>query len=1406
MNSATRSKTVAWAVALCLTAPVLAQFPSPMVLFNSTPIDDPATAKEMFQVPEFSPTTASFIVPNSAGLFDNDAAFRQSSLLIEGAASLEVFYSWVSATDNDAWVRLTTANGNLLPNPALDTQGKVRFSIINKSQLFTGAIGVCLGIRETGNDVPQLADGGTAGDIEWVGVDTTVNAIIAGSNGLVETTAAGDDVQQIAVGSSGLSPQAVVISPGVNGTIESVATGDDVARFGYSIGSNGERVPIPAITLTPSPATVSLEWDLSTGVVSVNGTPSGGGITGFTGNGVLDALNNRGVLEHIALTNVATDPATGIDVAIDQLQFEATVHDPVIPPVIQSPVFSNDTQVLVDTSADATEARLFINGTNGPPVTPVAQVATFTGLALSEGDVLTATQSAFGTTSGFSAPVTVVAQGLLLVEDFDSYATQADLNAVWSDSIANPSTKITLVAGNASSCDNFVQEDNPSPTNFNEGRLYRFFGSVNGTDAEPLRVTWRFRHDGTSTNLRTRFELARFSNGQWSAGPRAQGTTGFSMTNQIAGSYLTQYSISLLTSDPQTTEANGFTADANSGHQTAVTGVTRVPNVWHQFEIEVKSTVINYFIDGVNVNPVAFPAGVPRPDPGPYQFVILGIGLSNNGSKMMWDDIAVTKGAAVPPFIAPAPDAPSIASALTPLDTSVPLSNVSTNATQVVVLENGTQVGVVNTTGFTNTTVTVTTSPLTDGALVTARQTIGGVDSCNSTAVLVGAVPGAPTVNQPLEAGDTTVSVSNIDLSATLVSVFANSNSLIGTIDPLGAAAVAVPVTPLVHLDQITASATNATGQGPQSTALEVGRGNGDVLIALGVRETGGAGPLGANGGFTGGIEWIGADATSSGAPQGKSLTPTNGWQTVTFDPTVDPIHGFAGAGANGIIDTVWGTLEHLAVSVDAASGNRSVGSYKMFVDNIVNVGEGTLTDFEAFAIGGGGLFRTPSFSGSTAGHLLTPPNVSQVSNEQGNPGNAQEFQFYFADSGENRWVRLTSFNAADLPNPLIRLDIPTQMDILLLEVFPPDPPTLVSPIQQGDTTVTVDNITSNATLVEVLANGSVIGSVNPMGTTNGLAVPVTPLVHLDSITARQTNVNGTSGPSTPLEVGRGNGDILVSLLIRESGDTGPIGSNGTATGQFEFIGANTTGAGGAPLGIAISPTNGWQTVTFDPATVVAFGGLGDGVITQTRGIIGALAVTVDSASANRSAGVYRMFIDNIVNVGAGTVTDFEGFPLDSEVVFQEPTFSGSTDANLAFPPSASANSDDFNNGGVRSQLLTWVFKDTGAARWVRIATSEGGAINKPDPIIDLTAAVQMDVLLLAGCPTVLGDMDGDCDIGQDDFAMFEACLLGVSDSSGPQCVCADFTDNGRVDLGDYAGFQQSFSNGFAIPGCTPGP
>jgi hypothetical protein len=770
-------------VALVCPLALWAQYPSELVGFNGPPIDDPATSQEMFQIPQFSGSTSEFVVANVSG-YDNNAAFRAAGLQTEGVAALEVFFDWVDTSDPYAWVRLTTYNGPERPNPCLDTRGKVRFKITNRSEYSQGVIGICLGIRETGAEgVAQMGDGGTAGPIEWVGVTGVI--------------------------------------PDPN-------------------DPNVAAAPIPAITLAPSPVAYALEWNLSTGVVSINGTPHGGGIAGFTGNGTLaDAPNHRGTLEHIAITNLTSDAAVLIDVGIDELQFEATVPDPTPPPTIRAPVVETDTEVVVDCISEATEAELFLNEVSQGTETPIAGVATFTGLVLSVGDLLTATQTANGITSDLSAPVVVYAEGTALAENFDGYASQAQLEALWTQDDPANERKILLTSGSASSCHNFVVSDYlPGPS---VSRLYFFLGSVNGTDAEPLLVTYRFKHDTNNTNARARFELAPSLN-------RAPGALGFAFSNGVGGAWGEQYtSMTLKTLAIDDDTINGYAEDY-FGYDYALTGIERDPGVWHKMQIQVKSNVVNFYIDDQLANPIdpdtgvpLWPTGVPRVNTSDFQYIIIGVGYSNNGPAMMYDDISVTFGDTPPPFGDPNPvESPTVVGPLFPGDTSVEVSDIDTSATGVAVYDDGDLAGSVSG-PFPEGTATVPVSALSNGETVTATQTVDAIESCFSAPEIV-AVP-APTMEPVLVPGQTLVQVSDIEENlASAVRVYRDLGGgdlqLIGTLlnptsDPAG-----VTTPPLTLGDTIVATQTIGGVEGPLSAGVEVAVPAPTVLGPLDVGDT----------------------------------------------------------------------------------------------------------------------------------------------------------------------------------------------------------------------------------------------------------------------------------------------------------------------------------------------------------------------------------------------------------------------------------------------------------------------------------------------------------------------------------------------------------------------------------------
>jgi hypothetical protein len=95
------------------------------------------------------------------------------------------------------------------------------------------------------------------------------------------------------------------------------------------------------------------------------------------------------------------------------------------------------------------------------------------------------------------------------------------------------------------------------------------------------------------------------------------------------------------------------------------------------------------------------------------------------------------------------------------------------------------------------------------------------------------------------------------------------------------------------------------------------------VKLAVGLREVGGVGAIGANGGTTGSIEWVANSGLGGpgGQPDGQLLSG-GAWQTVEIDlgaipkGVVAPGQVLNFAGGNSILNSPGGyTLEHLAFS-----------------------------------------------------------------------------------------------------------------------------------------------------------------------------------------------------------------------------------------------------------------------------------------------------------------------------------------------------------------------------------------------------------------------------------------------------------------------------------------------------------
>ena len=170
--------------------------------------------------------------------------------------------------------------------------------------------------------------------------------------------------------------------------------------------------------------------------------------------------------------------------------------------------------------------------------------------------------------------------------------------------------------------------------------------------------------------------------------------------------------------------------------------------------------------------------------------------------------------------------------------------------------------------------------------------------------------------------------------------------------------------------------------------------------ISLGIREVNGTGPAFANGGASGGIEWVNLD--------GQNLAIDGTWQKFTFTPTTDTLTLFAGATANGTLDTDWVTLEHIRI----LNSDGITTPVILRLDDIANTTStgSVIQSFETSTTGTEVIFQEPTFSGSTSSSLVPAASSSLVTESAAFTGvKSNEIKFQFVNATPTNWIRLTS-------------------------------------------------------------------------------------------------------------------------------------------------------------------------------------------------------------------------------------------------------------------------------------------------------------------------------------------------------------------------------------------------------------
>ena len=153
-------------------------------------------------------------------------------------------------------------------------------------------------------------------------------------------------------------------------------------------------------------------------------------------------------------------------------------------------------------------------------------------------------------------------------------------------------------------------------------------------------------------------------------------------------------------------------------------------------------------------------------------------------------------------------------------------------------------------------------------------------------------------------------------------------------------------------------------------------------------------------------------------------------------------------------IPTAWAVLDAIALSMDDAGANT--GPYDLYIDNLKN-GSTTWQTFESAVSGTTDFgFRTPSFSGTTSGNMLSAPDQGAVSNGAAD-GGTKSFRVRFQWAGTNapRWIRLTT---SGVGNPQVNLDDDISFRLLLLPVGS-------TPVAPPAPTLTINQLGANQVL-----------------------------------------------------------------------------------------------------------------------------------------------------------------------------------------------------------------------------------------------------------------------------------------------------------------------------------------------------
>lgn len=188
--------------------------------------------------------------------------------------------------------------------------------------------------------------------------------------------------------------------------------------------------------------------------------------------------------------------------------------------------------------------------------------------------------------------------------------------------------------------------------------------------------------------------------------------------------------------------------------------------------------------------------------------------------------------------------------------------------------------------------------------------------------------------------------------------------------------------------------------------------------------------------------------------------------------------------------------------------------------------------------------------------------------------------------------------------------------------------------------------------------------------------------------------------------------------LLRDSNGSGYIEYVDVPTATYDDDGIN-----GWASGNTVTPTAAQATPSIQWNPTVG----------NTNNIAGAWAILESIALVSddeTDGGPFDLYIDNLANGTNGIYQDFEGFVAGTPagVVFNQPSYSGTTSGNLLTAPNVATISSDAADTGTKSIRVRWQFTSGATNLWMRFNTFQTSVM--PSPLVNLNQPISFRLLM----------------------------------------------------------------------------